>query len=220
MKRFFSIIITLSLTFSLFAQKDVTTFLGIPVDGYKSEMREKLIAKGFTPKRVSGQECFEGEFNGTDVRLYIAMNKDKVYRIMVSDVSVQNETDIRIRFNNLVRQFKRNARYYDSDTDYTIQEDEDISYQMTVKSKRYEAVFYQKADNEYIKYVISNDPLLAGLDTFNIEDHKKVELAETLDRIRCILYKQVWFMIAEYYGKYYIVMYYDNAYNKADGEDL
>jgi hypothetical protein len=32
--------------------------------------------------------------------------------------------------------------------------------------------------------------------------------------------KSVWFRISEYYGKYYIVMYYDNEYNHANGEDL
>ena len=30
------------------AQTDVTKFLGIPVDGYKSEMMRKLKSKGFT----------------------------------------------------------------------------------------------------------------------------------------------------------------------------
>ena len=32
--------------------------------------------------------------------------------------------------------------------------------------------------------------------------------------------RQVWFMIGEQYGKYYIQMYYDNCYNNANGEDL
>ncbi len=33
--------------------------------------------------------------------------------------------------------------------------------------------------------------------------------------------KPVWFMISEEeYGKYYITMYYDNEYNRANGEDL
>ena len=32
--------------------------------------------------------------------------------------------------------------------------------------------------------------------------------------------KTVWFMISEYYGKYYIAMYYDNKYNQANGDDL
>lgn len=30
----------------------------------------------------------------------------------------------------------------------------------------------------------------------------------------------VWFMIKEEYGKYYILLYYDNGYNQANGEDL
>ena len=32
---------------SMSAQNDVTTFLGIPVDGFKSEMKQKLVSKGF-----------------------------------------------------------------------------------------------------------------------------------------------------------------------------
>ena len=32
--------------------------------------------------------------------------------------------------------------------------------------------------------------------------------------------RNVWFTIEEIYGKYYIAMFYDNEYNKANGEDL
>lgn len=32
--------------------------------------------------------------------------------------------------------------------------------------------------------------------------------------------KSVWFMISESFGKYRILMYYDNEYNRANGEDL
>ena len=32
--------------------------------------------------------------------------------------------------------------------------------------------------------------------------------------------KTVWFMISENYGEYYITMFYDNEYNRANGEDL
>ena len=44
-----NVLATLLLIFSvsLYAQKDVTQFLGIPVDGSKSEMIKKLKAKGF-----------------------------------------------------------------------------------------------------------------------------------------------------------------------------
>ena len=67
-KLLFSLLATL-LTLSLYAQNDVTTFLGIPVDGFKSEMRQKLITKGFTPKKVGTNEYLEGDFNGTDVHI-------------------------------------------------------------------------------------------------------------------------------------------------------
>ena len=44
------LIVTLSLLLStvIFAQNNVTQFLGIPVDGSKSAMIEKLKAKGFS----------------------------------------------------------------------------------------------------------------------------------------------------------------------------
>ena len=32
--------------------------------------------------------------------------------------------------------------------------------------------------------------------------------------------RQVWFMIDNNYGKYGIIMYYDNKLNEANGEDL
>lgn len=62
---------------SMSAQNDVTTFLGIPVDGFKSEMKQKLVSKGFVPKKVGTNEFLEGEFNGTDVHVYIATNNNK-----------------------------------------------------------------------------------------------------------------------------------------------
>ena len=105
------VVLSLLIPIMMYAQKDVTTFLGIPVDGYKSEMRKKIIAKGFTPNKFEGTEYFEGEFNGTDVHLYIGTNNNKVYRIMLCDVKTRNEADIIIRFNNLIHQFEKNQRY-------------------------------------------------------------------------------------------------------------
>lgn len=47
MKRILSIVFTLVISISLFAQKDVTKFMGIPVDGFKPAMIKKLKEKGF-----------------------------------------------------------------------------------------------------------------------------------------------------------------------------
>lgn len=175
---------------STFAQNDVTTFLGIPVDGFKSEMKKKLIAKGFT--EVGFEEFLEGEFNGTDVYVSIVTNNNKVYRIMLSDVTRQNATNIKIRFNRLVRQFENNKRYISTE-DYTLSDDEDIAYEMSAHDKIYEAVFYQ----------VSKTP----------EEDSDTWAEKTFN-------KPVWFRIHGRYGNYYITMYYDNEYNQANGEDL
>ena len=128
----------------LFAQNDVTKFLGIPVDGFKSEMIRKLKAKGFVSSSYD-PEILEGEFNGTDVNVHIVTNNNKVYRIMLSDKTPTDETNIKIRFNNLCHQFSNNGKYIVID-DFTIPEYEDISYETLVNNKRYEAVFYQRPD--------------------------------------------------------------------------
>ena len=130
------------------AQKDVTKFLGIPVDGSKSEMRRKLISKGFTPKTVFGEERLEGEFNGTDVYVMIGTNNNKVWRIAVIDQNSMDEKDIKIRFNRLVSQFKKNERYIVSSKDFTIPEEENVKHEY--HRKTYEAVFYQKPDENKI----------------------------------------------------------------------
>ena len=197
MKKLFSIVLMAFCALTIFAQKDVTTFLGIPVDGFKADMRKKLIEKGFTPKIFDGKEYFEGEFNGHEVDVYVVTNNNKVWRIMLADRNHTDEANIKIRFNNLCQQFKNNERYSSSE-DWTIPEDEDISYEMSVHDKIYEAIFFQKSIR--FKFILTDD-----------EAKKSAE--ETIK-------KPVWFRISENYGRYYLCMYYDNEYNKANGEDL
>lgn len=120
--------IAMTISFASFAQnKDVTTFLGIPVDGTVSSMKQKLVSKGFEPKKVGTNEFLEGEFNGTDVNVYIGTNNNKVYRIMIADKNCVDEAQIKIRFNILVSQFENNKRYIPLDK-YTLSDEEDISY--------------------------------------------------------------------------------------------
>lgn len=54
-------------------KSDMTTFLGIPVDGTASSMKQKLIAKGFK----QDSNMLSGQFNGQDVYLSIVANKGK-----------------------------------------------------------------------------------------------------------------------------------------------
>lgn len=49
MKNLLTVVMLFVFSTALYAQKDVTKFLGIPVDGTKTAMIQKLKAKGFTP---------------------------------------------------------------------------------------------------------------------------------------------------------------------------
>ena len=66
---------------------------------------------------------------------------------MLCDANSQDEANIKIRFNNLVSQFENNQRYI-SNGEYSLSESEDISHEMLVHNKTYEAIFYQKATSE------------------------------------------------------------------------
>ncbi len=254
MKKFYlSVVVLLMTATNLFAQADVTKFLDIPIDGTKSEMIRKLKAKGFVSSRLD-PEILEGEFNGMNVNLHVVTNNNKVYRIMVVDQARVSETDIRIRFNNLCRQFENNSKYT-SYGDNTIPEDEDISYEISVHNKRYQAVFYQVPDtsensplwnifvNEFSEEEIENisNVIMNGRSEEELMQLPKEELAATmieaiissdddsiLDTLNRALElymetaenKPVWFKIADYRGRYQLVIYYDNMYNMANGQDL
>ncbi|MBR5638957.1 MAG: hypothetical protein IKW83_04250 [Muribaculaceae bacterium] len=213
----------------IFAQEDVTTFLGIPVDGTKSEMRQKLINKGFTPTKTKEFDFLEGEFNGSKVHVYIGTNNNKVYRIMLADENTLDEANIRIRFNNLVNQFERNSRYSSPIENQRIPDNENISYEMNVHNKVYEAVFFQKPDDSKIDTVaLKNNMLQAIYEKYSpdelenaTEDIKTDMMITSLKVMEELLRKKtVWFRIEKHYNEYYIAMFYDNVYNQANGEDL
>lgn len=203
----------------VYAQQDVTKFLGIPVDGSKSEMIRKLKAKGYTSNPLD-KDVLVGEFNGTDVNIHVVTNNNKVYRIMVCDVNNIDERAIQIRFNRLCEQFVNNSKYSSLPLEeYMIPDDEDISYEITVHKKRYEAVFYQKTDETFMaKQIEAAFPQYTKEQLANPSEELRTEMVNFVTQY--ISKKAVWFMINERLGKYCITMYYDNEYNNANGEDL
>lgn len=196
MRKFLTLLAMIAISASTFAQREVTKFMGIPVDGSPTEMIKKLKAKGFTTDKDfmqlvklgldwDGPEVLIGRFNGEKVRVTLRVEQNKVWRIYLSDKATRDETQIRIRFNTLVRQFEDNGKYVPYYEEQIIADDEDISYEMTVKNKQYEAIFVQKGEDGTI-------------------DAKRV----------------VWFKISQRSEGYYIAMFYDNEYNQANGSDL
>lgn len=181
MKKILSVAFLLMLSVALHAQKEVTKFLGIPVDGSKSSMIQKLKNKGFVYDPSA--DYLKGEFNGQRVNVYVVTNNNRVCRIMVCDKNTCDEGQIKIRYNTLCRQFANNQKYVPLDAE-ELSEREDISYEMTVHKKKYQAGYAQlPADDDLSK-------------------------------------RLVWFTISEFNGDYYITMFYDNEFNRAQGEDL
>lgn len=210
-----------------YGQNDVTQFLGIPVDGTKSEMIRALRKKGFKSSMKSDK--LEGKFNGSDVYLEIAENNDKVCRIIVYPATADKDiADIRIRFNNLCYQFLNKGNYLACSTDscvfpeyedIAIPKNEDIRYEMQVNSKRYEAAFYQlpAPKDSLLKDI---EPMKNVLITMSDRSGNKIDVASNLKLMDLYSKRLVWFKIEEYIGHYFIVIFYDNEYNRANGEDL
>lgn len=155
-----------------------------------------------------------------------AANKGKVWRIGVFNKTPYSEAQIRLQFNALVRQFKNSTKYDNvKEYDPTIDESEDIGYEMSSHNKEYEAHFYQKSRiegdsikwKEQLKLSLLKEVPNATVE--NIEASWKVmfELGKLIGKIS----KHVWFKIRRNsYDSYYILIFYDNEYNKPNGEDL
>lgn len=224
MKKLFAVVVLLLTAVTLYAQKDVTKFLGIPVDGSKSEMIRKLKEKGFRTDPFN-EDVLRGEFNGEDSRIYIVENRGKVCRIMVADVNLRSEGNIRIRYNNLCHQFANNPNYL-TFKDHTLPEDEDISYEMTVHDKQYQANYYQKtvldtlAVREDFRSRLTAKYTEEQLADPTVEINADIVQMYFTYTAEIMLKKLVWFTIYQDRGKYSISIYYDNQYNRSNGEDL
>lgn len=143
MKRFLITFLFVLITITTIAQESNTIkFLGIPVDGTEKEMISKLQAKGY--EYDASLDALFGEFNGTDVFILVQTVNNKVWRIGIVDANIiDNEANVKIRYNNLFKQLSNNGKY-EVHVGSTLEEKEDISYEMSVHKKRYDAYFYLK----------------------------------------------------------------------------
>ena len=152
MKKILLIALLMNIAFVGFAQNTIK-FLGIPIEGTKKEITSKLQAKGY--EYDSYNDCLTGEFNGSNVAIYIHTVNNQVWRLCIVDDWSSSETDIKIRYNKLFEQFSSNGKYISVGkgklTDY-----DDISYEMNVNKKRFEAVFepVDKSINGLVWYMI------------------------------------------------------------------
>lgn len=185
MKRILLVLLLLTVSLAVYAQSNVTKFLGIPVEGTKSAMIQKLKTKGFVYNQRL--DCLEGEFNGAEVRIFVQTQNGKVWRLCVGEKHSFDESQIKTRYEKLCEQFERNPKYLPLSVD-TLPESKDLSYELVVHKKKYQAA--------YMQLPIDEDSL------------KRVVWVTFLRRTE------------RYSGEYSIAIYYENGFNKANGEDL
>ena len=225
---------------TVFGQSESTLkFLGIPVDGSKSEMVEALKSKGF--EYDSESDFLIGDFNGKKSEIGIVENHGKVYRVVVFDANTYDAGEIRIRFNNLIHQFENNDKYFYIFPNDIIPEDEDIHYEILVHKKQYiaefrynplygndelrdrlinEAVEESKLFLEEKKDEKTIDGITYGEFYSDKDNYDQLISAQVSLKVIQMSNSSVWFKIFEHYGKYYIGLYYDNLLNAPNGEDL
>lgn len=260
-----AILITLLACFSVVCMgqnEGALTFLGIPIDGTEAQFTAKLRKKGFTYN--SAYESYKGQFNGKSVDVYIHTNHNLVDRVYVA-FPYNSEEGIRGEFNKLLSQFKDNGKYVDLSMNTEIASDEDISHEISVNKKRYQASYsYFNFDRDPLEFM---NALIDKFDEFlmpeqiaelkatikttmeapedereeiqakmmaelqqlglnqsgdeNADQEKAFRFLLTfMDGLKSLADGDVWFMIHENYGRYYIGLYYDNLHNQAHGEDL
>ena len=232
MKKLLSFVIGMFVMYSfVFGQSEGTLkFLGIPVDGSKSEIVAALKSKGF--EYDSESDFLIGDFNGKKSHIGIVENHGKVYRVVVFDADTYDAGEIRIRFNNLIHQFENNDKYYYIVQNEMIPEDEDIHYEIIVHDKQYIAEFIYNPlyGNDELRDKVINEAVEESKE--NIKDEKDIEFYSDKDNYDKLISaivslkviqmsnSSVWFKIFEHYGEYYIGLYYDNLLNAPNGEDL
>lgn len=240
MKKLLSFVIGIFIYSFVFGQSESTLkFLGIPVDGSKSEIVEALKSKGF--EYDSESDFLIGDFNGRESHIGIVENHGKVYRVVVFDADTYDAGEIRIRFNNLIHQFENNDKYFYIFPNDIIPEDEDIHYEILVNKKQYIAEFRYNPlyGNDELRDRLINEAVEESkLSIEKTKDEKTIggitygefysdkdnydQLISSVVRLKVIQMSNssVWFKIFEHYGKYYIGLYYDNLLNAPNGEDL
>ena len=232
MKKLLSFIIGILIMCStVFGQSESTLkFLGIPVDGSKSEMVEALKAKGFEYDSESG--FLIGDFNGKKSQIAIAEKPGKVYRVVIFNADTYDEGQIKVMFNNLIYQFENNDKYFYIFPNNIIPEDEDIHYEILVNKKQYIAEFMYNPlyGNDELRDRLINEAVEESEEV--IKNGKNIEFYSDKDnydrlvssvaglKVIQMSNSSIWFKIFEHYGKYYIGLYYDNLLHAPNGEDL
>lgn len=220
MKKFLFLVL-FALTVSFASAQDVVKFLGIPVDGPKSEMIKKLQEKGF--KYDSENDLLHGMFNGEVLSLRVYANRDgKVWQITLLDTKVRDKDDIKTRFNMLLWQFLGTNKYVKIMGDI-IPDSEDIEKGILIDGKKYQV--------QYQAHFLPSGIDVSDFEFEKLKDLTEEKIQELTEEEQLLIMEKVlrlaklscvWFQIGDSSGGGYIIcMYYTNPNNDPrNGADL
>ena len=168
-----------------------------------------------------GDEYLEGIFNGENVRVHIGTNHGIIDRIKVVFPYTEERLN-KVKYNTLISRFGRNPKYTELRENKVIPEDEDISYEIALHDKVYDAIYYllrsdvdasSWKEDFYREYNARYKKPLSGLTQIEIEE----VLFSLPKRISDAIIGIVWFTLP---NDNRIELYYDNLKNRPRGEDL
>ncbi len=127
------------------AQQNVTTFMGIPVEGEEKAMRSKLQAKGFSE---SDKDILKGEVEGKQCFLLIKTNKDSVSQlIVVEEDTISNVKAAVDKFNALIETYRNDEkRYAEYEYNYPIPDRDEETNKSHINDGYYYAEFFQACE--------------------------------------------------------------------------
>lgn len=136
---------------SLWGQKEVTTFMDIPIDGPVVSFISELQKKGFkyTPENnYKNAHMLEGVFNGQWAHIAVLADRNKVHGVGVI-INVEGAEYAKLKFNSLHAQMARNWKYLNCQepTVPFIADDVDIEHELRYKKTEFKASFFQVLTN-------------------------------------------------------------------------
>ncbi len=210
------------------AQRQVTTFQGVPVDGTREEMAGKLAERGFVPAQ-GAQGVLRGPFMGGEVDLDIEEAGGRVWRVTLRDVAPGDPSLARERFNALCSRFASDSAYYEGGRAHPIPDGEDIARGME-DGKVYSAGFHQLPEG------VSPGDFIAGVTERALVECGKIFTLEeilaggeevatamrrlALEQLEDLFNRSAWLVIERDADGYRVVTRFDNGYNSPTGADI
>ena len=136
---------------SLWGQKEVTTFMDIPIDGPVESFISDLQKKGFKympENNYKNAHMLEGVFNGQWAQIAVLADRNKVLSVGVI-INVEGAENAKLQFNSLHAQMARNWKYYNCQEPIVpfIADDVDIEHELRYKKTDFRASFFQVLTN-------------------------------------------------------------------------